>query len=471
MVLISGGFSSAARDASSPWDNIPPFPEDMRSGWWFDPKAVTDVQIADVNKEDYGIGYLQQVKPINPRNHCVTYATYFTRAAGNLTRGGNGEALWLFRMGQKVTSKYTDGTPLDGSHLKSFANGKFAYDDKWTKGTGWSIAANAATKTAGTASKLVSSAMTLRPNEQVKLKFDATVSAGSVTPKFAISADGSGTLSTGTAVTATTSRDSFVTVNGGYGDQYLVFDADATFSGSISNVEILTRDNSADGHCLIGPGTPVALPDDLAPTFPSNDLGVPHYGTGNNIEVVFDMYFPTGSTNWTRVVGNPSDWLFWQSSPVDNVGGAAAGTPPVVLNSHYINGELRWSYNLEGGNEGAVTSHDDGLTGYGDPIVENKWYRHRINFALSDNNTGYFHHSVNGEQIRTLTGIPLGWYHTNGLNTNRGYITLGSYIASWNDGVGGNDPIDDTTNVKIADGVLDFADLYMANVAIKVTPL
>jgi hypothetical protein len=467
-------------DASSPWDNIPPFPEDMRANsWWFDPRAVTDSQIADVLTESYGLGYGPQCKPINPLTHCVTDPSYFSRVMPILERGGRGEALWKCRHGQTPTAKLPDGTPQDGSILYSLKNRNFAYDDDWVKGTGWTIANRQATKTAGTASKLVSSALGLRPNEVITIKFDVTVTAGSVSPRFGANADGSGSLAPGTASTTTESVNRSVSTAGSYGDQYLVFDASSDFAGSISNVEVRSIDRSTAADAItLAVGTPTTLPNDYAPGFTINNQGMVLFDDTINCELVADQYFPSGSTGWTRTASNPSDWLFFSFAPRYSgsvIGGAIASDgSPIIVNSQYINNELRFTIGLKYGTELERVVHAAGneTTPFGPPIVENKWYRHRINVAISRTNAGYFRWEINGEEVLNLTGINLGQHDSaNTTYPSLQYVKFGSYIASWNDGVGDNDPMDDTTNVLKIPGILDYVDLYYANIAVKVTAL
>lgn len=115
-------------------------------------------------------------------------------------------------------------------------NPLFSADTNWTKGTGWSIAAGSASKSAGVASSLAQ-AIPLAPGGTYKIVYNITVSAGSITPRFT-----GGTTVTGTARTASgVYTETLTAVTGNLSFEFL---ADATFSGSIADVFIYSGSSS-----------------------------------------------------------------------------------------------------------------------------------------------------------------------------------------------------------------------------------
>ncbi|MHC4867870.1 MAG: hypothetical protein ACYTEX_27685 [Planctomycetota bacterium] len=108
-------------------------------------------------------------------------------------------------------------------------NGNFSADTDWTKGTGWTIASNKATKTAGTASTLEQANADIEVGESYYVTVRLSgVTAGSVTPYV-------GNTGTGTARSA----------NGFYGETIVAagtlvqgISADASFAGSCEVVSI-----------------------------------------------------------------------------------------------------------------------------------------------------------------------------------------------------------------------------------------
>lgn len=118
-------------------------------------------------------------------------------------------------------------------------NGTFAADTDWTKGTGWSIASNKATKSAGTAS-LLSQAVSLTAGKAYILFWCIERTAGTCTPQisggtgfadFAVDED-----VTGVTVFVATS-----------GDDTLEFSADSSFAGTVHNVALYELTDSAFG--------------------------------------------------------------------------------------------------------------------------------------------------------------------------------------------------------------------------------
>jgi len=114
-----------------------------------------------------------------------------------------------------------------GSELA--VNGAFAADTNWTKGTGWSIGAGVATKTAGTAASLDSAAtVSLTKGKLYKLTFDLTVTAGTLTFM-------SGANQASVAFDTAGSKTVYFTEATG-GSITIKFSGDAAFAGTIDNV-------------------------------------------------------------------------------------------------------------------------------------------------------------------------------------------------------------------------------------------
>lgn len=459
-------------NASSPWDDVPAFPEEYRTGWWFDPRAVNDTQVRAFEAQHHGWGIYNQCKPINPLGHGVIIPSSFYRQCPILVRGGSGEALWQCRYSQEVTATERDGTLQDGRNMNSFVNGQFYYDGHWIKGTGWSIADQAATKTAGTASTLVSEAIKAQVFTSVWIEFDATITAGTLTPKFSSTADGSTVINTFTAVTTSDSHR----LNSGQvtfdGDVYLVFDASSDFAGSISNVKVLSIDRSTDGHCNFAVGTPVALPNALVPGFQRNSYARPQTQIGDDVDVITDVYFPTNMTEWKKVFGNGVPWTILEFIYNNAVigGNLTNGNigPIGNISLNQFSGEVRWTIAAKSGND--IDGSDLSIGGnngiaYGDPVEENRWYRIRVNYALSNTEDGYLHWWLNDELLLSVTGVNIGNYHTtDAAKPNVGRITFANYQANIiNSGV-----LSDPTIVR-APG-LDYHEQYFGNLAVKVTP-
>lgn len=110
------------------------------------------------------------------------------------------------------------------------ANGDFASGASWTAGTGWSIAAGVATKTAGTASVL-SQAVTLTIPGTYRLIYTMTRSAGTLTPRIT-----GGTTVNATARSASGTYTEYVTTV--TGNTTFEFSADASFAGTVDDVTL-----------------------------------------------------------------------------------------------------------------------------------------------------------------------------------------------------------------------------------------
>lgn len=109
-------------------------------------------------------------------------------------------------------------------------NGDFAADANWTKGTGWTISGGSANKAAGTAAFLTQ-AVTLTAGRTYRIAGTATVTAGTVTPRFT-----GGTLAAGTAISAGGNFEQYVTAANG--NTTLDFLGSSTFAGTIDNVSV-----------------------------------------------------------------------------------------------------------------------------------------------------------------------------------------------------------------------------------------
>lgn len=123
---------------------------------------------------------------------------------------------------------YVSGIPrVLGAELVT--NGRFSADSNWTVGTGWTISAPAASKSAGSAS-LLSQDVTLSAGKTYLLVFNLTRSAGTLTAQLT-----GGTTFNGASRNAT----------GSYVEQFvantnttLSFSADASFAGTVFNVTL-----------------------------------------------------------------------------------------------------------------------------------------------------------------------------------------------------------------------------------------
>jgi lysophospholipase L1-like esterase len=109
-------------------------------------------------------------------------------------------------------------------------NGRFATDTDWTKGTGWTIASNTATKAAGTAST-INEPIALTAGKTYLVQYLITRTAGTITPQLT-----GGTTVAGTARSYGGSyTELFTAVTG---NTTLEFSADAAFAGTLKNVTV-----------------------------------------------------------------------------------------------------------------------------------------------------------------------------------------------------------------------------------------
>ena len=118
-------------------------------------------------------------------------------------------------------------------------NSEFATDYAWTKGTGWTIAAGVATKTAGTGSALsqTQSPVAIAADAVYQLTYTITVSAGTITPRLT-----GGTTVTGTTRSASgTYTENITAVTGNTTFELL---ADAAFAGTVDNVYLRSGSSS-----------------------------------------------------------------------------------------------------------------------------------------------------------------------------------------------------------------------------------
>jgi hypothetical protein len=115
-------------------------------------------------------------------------------------------------------------------------NGDFSTAAGWTTGTGWSIGAGVATATAGSASDL-SRAVGFTAGEVYRVRFTATRSAGTLTFKTNGAALSGGASS---AISASGTYDRLFRAT--VGSTQVVFSKDATFSGTIDNVQVNLAD-------------------------------------------------------------------------------------------------------------------------------------------------------------------------------------------------------------------------------------
>lgn len=127
-------------------------------------------------------------------------------------------------------------------------NNTFATDTDWTKGTGWTIGSDVATKTAGTASVL-SQAINLTAGYTYRLVYTITRSAGSITPQFT-----GGTPVTGTTRSAAGTYVEVLTAVSG--NTTLEFSANSTFAGTVDNV-YLKRVSGNDAWQVTSTSRPV----------------------------------------------------------------------------------------------------------------------------------------------------------------------------------------------------------------------
>ncbi len=116
----------------------------------------------------------------------------------------------------------------DGLNPDLVVNGDFATDTIWTKGTGWTIAGNVATKVAGVASDLEQEISGLDTNTAYLVVTTATRTAGSLTPSIG--------GNDGTAITGDVTLQYDIIQAGSDDFAYI---ADDTFAGTIALSKII----------------------------------------------------------------------------------------------------------------------------------------------------------------------------------------------------------------------------------------
>lgn len=122
---------------------------------------------------------------------------------------------------------------IEFSANEMLQNNTFASSANWTTGTGWSIGAGVATKTAGTASSLAQTISAgLAAGVVYKLTYTITRSAGTITPRLT-----GGTTVTGTARSASGTYTEYITaVTGNTAFDFL---GDSSFAGTVDNVYLV----------------------------------------------------------------------------------------------------------------------------------------------------------------------------------------------------------------------------------------
>ena len=157
-------------------------------------------------------------------------------------------------------------------------NGTMGADTDWTKGTGWTIAAGVATKTAGVASALSQALATLNPGQSYTVVFDLTRTAGSLTASVG-----------GTAGTARSSNATFTEIIVAGSDGLLAFTGDATFAGTVDNVTAVPVTSLIAGITLAANGYAAAYFGDLG-------IAVPFGLSINDISGTYDITLFTKRT-------------------------------------------------------------------------------------------------------------------------------------------------------------------------------
>lgn len=112
-------------------------------------------------------------------------------------------------------------------------NNTFSSGANWTTGTGWSIGAGVATKSAGTGSALAQTlTIATAANVTYKLTYTITRSAGTITPRFT-----GGTTVTGTTRNASGTYTEYITAVSGTTTFELL--ADSSFAGTVDDVYLV----------------------------------------------------------------------------------------------------------------------------------------------------------------------------------------------------------------------------------------
>jgi hypothetical protein len=118
--------------------------------------------------------------------------------------------------------------------VEQLTNNTFGSSADWTTGTGWSIGAGVATKSAGTASSLAQLLATVPvAGVTYKLTYTITRSAGTITPRLT-----GGSTVTGTARSASGTYTEYLTVASG--NTTFDFLADSSFAGTVDNVYLIS---------------------------------------------------------------------------------------------------------------------------------------------------------------------------------------------------------------------------------------
>lgn len=264
--------------------------------------------------------------------------------------------------GQNVGMVRDALTPLNfGTEL--VVNGDFSVGTGWTFGSGWTISGGVASKVSGLATNLRQTAtVSITAGRVYKLTFDATVSAGTLTPTVMNAA--SQVILSSTAITASGSITQFITAPSGAAR--IAFLNDAAFVGSIDNVSlqevngyvatnssVSTRGRWASlpitgrRNLLLWSEDPTKSPWTTvfaAVTSAPSVLGYPLYTVTTTSDVTSGNFFgrvqqslvlPTGLHTWTNIQAANADgnivMVVTATSPA-GVGGSA-GSKTVVYNT------------------------------------------------------------------------------------------------------------------------------------------
>lgn len=187
-------------------------------------------------------------------------------------------------------------------------NGRFTADATWTKGTGWTITAPAATKTDGTESVL-SQSVSVVAGRCYQLSYTMTRTAGALTPR----------LTGGTTVSAT-ARSAGGTyteiIQAVTGNVMLEFSADASFAGTVRSVTLkeVTQSVLKGGYMF---GSPRRI---ITPTIA--------FSGSDKLTVIFSNQYDqaiasttcVGVGNWSTTAGTA--WAGYATSPVGRLRGS-----------------------------------------------------------------------------------------------------------------------------------------------------
>jgi len=150
---------------------------------------------------------------------CVLYLPFYSY-------GANAQKIWDMS-GQGNHGVITGAVPANIpmlSPINKVTNGTFDGDTGWTKGTGWAIT-TLATKTAGVASDLEQDILAVA-GEEYRLIYTIARTAGIVTPQIG-----------GVDGTARSAAGTYEDIIRATGTGNLKFQADASFAGTVDNVE------------------------------------------------------------------------------------------------------------------------------------------------------------------------------------------------------------------------------------------